>query len=221
MYFQLLLEQGTTIRSISFDETCHEQKITWGLTYCWQYFKACSKTEEDDSELSAINSSDSPEVDYEQEKQQNASLDIHHHEKPRAVYPITNQGSRIRHFIQKNVRIPSQSVAWLNGQAWRDLETVNGPTAGLSLIFQVSGFIQLVGGESNSYAFLYFFSLSLVGEVPSSQPFMTSLQKGSKRRAFPFVKQYFRLRDLLTRATILRERWQSLTEDVPTFNDNF
>ena len=74
-------------------------------------------------------------------------------------------------------------------------------------MFQVSGFIQLVGGESNSYAFLYFFSLPLVGEVPGSQPFMTSLQQGSKEEAgVSLRKQYFRLRDLLTRLTILKER---------------
>ena len=93
------------------------------------------------------------------------------------------------------MRIHSQSVAWLNGQAWRDLETANGPTAGLSLLFQVSGFIQLVSGESNSYAFLYFFSLSLVGEVPGSQPIMTSLQQESKEEpGVSLRKQYFRFR---------------------------
>ena len=84
------------------------------------------------------------------------------------------------------MRIHSQSVAWLNGQAWRDLEKANGPTAGLSLMFQVSGFIQLVGGESNSYAFIYLFSLCLVGEVPGSQPIMTSLQQKSKEETGVF-----------------------------------
>ena len=72
-------------------------------------------------------------------------------------------------------------------------------------MFQVSGFIQLVRGESNSYAFISFSFFSWGS--PWFPAIMTSLQQESKEEpGVSLRKQYFRLRDLLTRLTILRER---------------
>lgn len=66
--WSICLQCGGINEKSNLGHATKDKRDTWGLTYCWQYFKACSKADEDESGVSGMTSTDSPEADWERER---------------------------------------------------------------------------------------------------------------------------------------------------------